>query len=128
MTGAEFEIKLCKDFRRRGAWALNIPKNKFGAQPFDVLAIWQGEIWAVDCKVCSAYRLPLSRIEDNQWLALEDIEQRTVATCGFMILFDGEVWFVSLDTAKRIRDSGRQSLNIRDDSDFFFTIMDDEGS
>ena len=101
MTGPEFEHKLCLWFREHGYWALNVPKNQFGAQPFDVLAIKGSMIWAVDAKVCSEPRLRLNRVEDNQMLAFDAISQKTDALCGFMCLHDGLVYFVPYEDVKK---------------------------
>ena len=114
MTGAEFETQVCKWFKSHGYWALNIPKNKYGAQPFDVLAIKGGEIWAVDCKVCGEKRLPLDRIEDNQWLAFESMTKLTNARCGFMCWHGGKMNFVEFEDVVAIRKTGRASIKLED--------------
>lgn len=109
MTGQEFEQWACQWFRNRGYWALNIPKNKFGAQPFDVLAIRGSDIWAVDCKVCSKSRFPLSRVEDNQWLAFDLMQEITNAICGFMCWYNG-LFFIPYSLAKKNRENGNASI------------------
>ena len=112
MTGAAFEAYVCEWFKSHGYWALNIPKNKYGAQPFDVLAIKGGEIWAVDCKVCGEPRLQLSRIEDNQWLAFESLKKRTKAKCGFMCWHDGKMGFLQFEDAVEARNAGKASIRL----------------
>ena len=112
MTGAEFEIALCKAFKSKGFWALNIPRNKFGAQPFDVIAIKRREIWAVDCKVCSTSRLPISRIEDNQWLAFEQMKKLTEANCGFICLYKNELYFIPIELATAAQNMNFASIKL----------------
>lgn len=115
MTGAEFEVALCKMLRNRGFWALNIPKNKFGAQPFDVIAMRGAEVWAVDCKVCSVPRLPLSRIEDNQWLSFGVMKARTRAICGFVCSYKSELYFIPVEVAENAQKSGAASISLTED-------------
>ena len=86
MTGSEFEKKFCEWLRERGYWALNIPRQKNGAQPFDVIAMKSRSLKSnmsivCDCKVISGkqMRFPLERIEDNQWLAFESVSRKTRA-------------------------------------------------
>lgn len=124
MSGEQFEAVLCQIFKMKGYWALNIPKNRFGAQPFDVLAIKKGMgqlpdvVYAVDGKVCggdshSHKRLRLSRIEDNQWLSFGNMQERTRAFCGFACLYNDYVYFVPYDDAVCARDSGQKSVELR---------------
>ena len=99
MTGTEFQSVFCKMLRENGYWALDIPKNKFNAQPFDVIALKGAKVYAVDCKVCLQPRLPLSRIEDNQWIALNDIKDRARVRAGFMCWYDNDIYFVMIEQA-----------------------------
>ena len=114
MTGEEFEIIVCNWLKDNGYWALLIPRNKSGAQPFDILAIRNSEIYAVDCKVCSEPRLRLSRIEDNQWLAFESIKKKTSATCGFVWYHEGKTGFIDYEDAVKARDLGLNSINLEE--------------
>ena len=110
MTGEQFEVAVCKCLQRKGCWALRIPRNASGAQPFDILAIRGSEIWAIDCKVCSEPRLRLSRIEDNQWLAFDLLKRKTNATCGFCWYHDGKTGFIDYETAVKARDGEQKSI------------------
>lgn len=95
MSGADFERKLCKLLKVLGFWALQISRSASGAQPFDVIAVKDGKMLAVDCKVCAANTFPLSRIEDNQWLAFRDISTKggSNVKCGIMVFYNGDVYF-----------------------------------
>lgn len=77
MTGKEFETTFCNELKSHGYWALNIPRDRRGAQPFDIIAVRDNDVVAVDCKVCSSKTFPLARIEDNQWLAFKAISSKT---------------------------------------------------
>lgn len=113
MTGSEFEQRACELFASRGFWALNIPKNKFGAQPFDVIAIKDSEIWAVDCKVCSEPRLSLARVETNQALAFGMMTQRTNARCGFLCYHNKRLYFIPWSAIDMSKSSIKLTPNLR---------------
>ena len=46
------------------------PDNR-GAQPFDIIAVKNGEAAAIDCKTCVADVFRFSRLEENQIMAFE---------------------------------------------------------
>ena len=94
MTGAQFERLFIEHLKDSGYWALRIPCNDRGAQPFDVIAIRGSNILAVDCKVCSQPRFETRRIEDNQRLAFELMQKRTNAWCGFACYHDGNIFMI----------------------------------
>lgn len=94
MTGEKFERVFCELLKEDGYWALRIPKNNTGAQPFDILAISGDSMLAVDCKVCKSNRFPLSRIEDNQWLAFKMLAERTNARIGIAVYHNGQVFMI----------------------------------
>lgn len=87
MTGLQFEHDFCKWLQNRGYWALNIPRAKTGAQPFDVIAMRGHFVLCADCKVVSsqARRFTLERVEDNQWLAMQSCRDKTGAFCVFAV-------------------------------------------
>lgn len=99
MTGAEFERYVADLFQKDGFWALRIPKNERGAQPFDILAIKGNMVYAIDCKVCERNRFPLSRIEDNQWTAMNTMKSKTNALLGFAIYHGGKIYFIKYEEA-----------------------------
>ena len=100
MTGAEFERYMADLFQQNGFWALRIPKNERGAQPFDILAIKGDRIYAVDCKVCARSSFPVERVEDNQWLSMDIMQRRTTAIVGFAVYHDGMIYFIPYDELK----------------------------
>ena len=113
MTGQQFEKDFCELLRHMGYWVLNIPRNASGAQPFDVIAVKGKEVFALDCKVCENNRFPLSRIEDNQWLAFNAIETKSEIACaGIAVLYDGEIFLITNDELGNAARSGKKSVNL----------------
>ncbi len=67
--GTEWEQKVCKYLASNGYWVHFIAPDARGAQPFDVIAVKDGESFAIDCKTCVANTFNISRLEDNQIMA-----------------------------------------------------------
>lgn len=67
--GNHFEGELCELLAENGFWAHNLAQNQAG-QPADVIAVKNDVAILIDCKVCSNDRFSLSRIEDNQEMAM----------------------------------------------------------
>lgn len=80
--GNDFETALCEALSQRGYWTHNLAQNQAG-QPADVIAVKNGHAYLIDCKVCSSNGFPLSRVEENQDLAMQ-----LWKSCG-----NGEGWF-----------------------------------
>lgn len=102
MTGQEFERYFCEWAKRQGWWALNIPRTQSGQQPFDIIAIKDNSVIAVDCKVISGNSgvFPLARIEDNQWLAFWSIRKRSAqALVGVIVWHEPSrrMYFISYE-------------------------------
>lgn len=57
----------------KGFWAHFVEPNKSGAQPFDVIAYKDGEMWAIDCKTCANNRITWGRLQINQILAFRKV-------------------------------------------------------
>lgn len=116
MTGTEFENLMAEILWKQsvGYWTLVIPKNKRGAQPFDLIAIGRVSMYAADCKVCSQPRFPLSRIEDNQWLAMEALRQKRndIIIC-FFCLYDGDIYIIPYAEAVLARERGQRTIPLR---------------
>lgn len=80
--GNDFETALCEALSQHGYWAHNLAQNQAG-QPADVIAVKNGHAYLIDCKVCNSNGFPLSRVEENQDLAMQ-----LWKSCG-----NGEGWF-----------------------------------
>lgn len=113
MTGDKFEREFCEVLKGLGYWALNIPKNKNGAQPFDVVAMHGNTVLTVDCKVCSGKpRFPLVRIEDNQWTAFKTVHDKTFAGVGIAVYYDGNIYFYQYKDLQSALKHGLKSVPI----------------
>ena len=80
--GNSFEQELCERLSEYGFWATNLAMTKAG-QPADVIAVRNKIAHLIDAKVCSNKGFALSRVEENQDLAMTLWEE-----CG-----NGQGWF-----------------------------------
>lgn len=67
--GNSFEDELCYILSGYGFWATRLNQGKAG-QPADVIAAKNKVSYLIDAKVCSDDKFPLSRMEENQDLAM----------------------------------------------------------
>lgn len=67
--GNNFEQELCEKLSEYGFWAHNLAMNKAG-QPADIIAVKDKKAYLIDAKVCSNRGFALSRVEENQELAM----------------------------------------------------------
>ena len=67
--GNNFEAELCEKLSEYGFWTHNLAMNKAG-QPADIIAVRNKVAHLIDAKVCSSKGFALSRVEDNQELAM----------------------------------------------------------
>ena len=67
--GNNFEQELCEKLSEYGFWTHNLAMNKAG-QPADILAVRNKIAHLIDAKVCSNRGFALSRVEENQELAM----------------------------------------------------------
>lgn len=80
--GNDFEQELCERLSEYGFWTHNLAMNKAG-QPADIIAVKNKTAFLIDAKVCSSRGFALSRVEENQMLAMELWNE-----CG-----NGQGWF-----------------------------------
>ena len=80
--GNDFEQELCEILSEHGFWTHNMAMNKAG-QPADIIAVRNKVAYLIDAKVCSSRGFALSRMEENQELAME-----LWSSCG-----NGQGWF-----------------------------------
>ena len=92
--GNHFEREFCESLYDKGFWVHNLAQNASG-QPADVIAARNGEAYLIDCKVCSTNKgFAISRIEDNQYLAMRVWEEKGNKSCYFAIKFEGEIYMI----------------------------------
>ena len=83
--GNNFEQELCEKLSEYGFWVHNLAMNKAG-QPADIIAVRNKKAYLIDAKVCSSKGFALSRVEENQELAMTLWDD-----CG-----NGQGWFALL--------------------------------
>lgn len=71
--GTDFEREFVKMLAHKGFWAHFIEPGKSGSQPFDVIAVKDGQPWAFDCKTCIRDIFSIKRMEENQMHAFDKI-------------------------------------------------------
>ena len=89
--GNDFEQELCEILSEYGFWCHLLNANKSG-QPADIIAVKNKTAYLVDAKVCSTKGFALSRMEENQDLAMELWKE-----CG-----NGQGWFAIKLPTERI--------------------------
>ena len=80
--GNNFEQELCEKLSEYGFWVHCLNMNKAG-QPADIIAVKNKIAYLIDAKVCSSKGFALSRVEENQELAMT-----LWCECG-----NGQGWF-----------------------------------
>lgn len=98
--GTEFEREVCAWYADHGYWVHFIAPDARGAQPFDIIAVRNGEAFAIDCKTSIKNRFPFSRLEDNQKLAFEKWR-----ACGnneplIAVKYQGTIYMIEYDYLK----------------------------
>lgn len=68
--GNSFEIELCEILSSYGFWVHPMRQDNSG-QPADIIAVRNKVSYLIDAKVCSDNKFPLSRVEENQDLAMD---------------------------------------------------------
>ena len=68
--GNSFETELCEILSSNGFWTHPMRQDNSG-QPADIIAARNKIAYLIDAKVCSNNKFPLSRVEENQDLAME---------------------------------------------------------
>lgn len=92
--GNRFEKEFCEILFQNGFWVHNMAQTSSG-QPADVIAVRNEFASLIDCKVCTHNRFPLSRIEDNQHLAMQIWKERGNGDGWFaLLLADNEIYMI----------------------------------
>lgn len=67
--GSDFEQEVCQLLAEQGYWVHNFA-NRANGQPVDIIAARMGRAMIIDAKVCSSGYFDVSRLEENQELAM----------------------------------------------------------
>ena len=113
--GNDFEAEFCDTLFEAGYWAHNLAQNASG-QPADVIAVKNGKAHLIDCKVCSNGTFALSRIEENQHLAMSLWLQSGNTGAWFALKLGEEIFLIPYLVLKEIgkRSSSLSENDIRE--------------
>lgn len=112
-TGNRFENYFASVLADKGFWVHLLQQNASG-QPADVIASRDGKAVLIDCKHCEGDRFLLSRVEENQALAMKKWESCGNGCGWFAIFICGEIRMVSYRRMQYLIDKGIKSLTWAD--------------
>lgn len=113
--GTEFENRVVDILAKNGCWARPMYPDAAGNQPFDVLAIKRGTHYAYDCKTCCEPVFPLSRVEDNQWLAFSQFWKKVDETeIGILALYDEKIYFLPYEYLLNVKNHDGKEVNLHE--------------
>lgn len=103
--GTEFERDFCELLAKSGFWVHFITPDRRGAQPFDVIAVRNGNAFAIDCKTLTDKRasISISRLEENQIMAFEKWRKCGNRGTWLAIKHGEEVYMLSYTFLKRAK-------------------------
>lgn len=108
--GTKFEKQFLMYLADNGWWAHFLSPDASGAQPFDIMAIRNDDVYAIDCKTCSSDYFYMARVEDNQYYAFQSIIWKSNVKCGFICLKAGEVYWVDFSKVLEAKRHERTSI------------------
>lgn len=112
IMGMRFEEYVANYLANHGYWVHLLTADKNG-QPADLIAVKAHVADLIDCKVCSGDGFPFSRIEDNQYYAMNKWYEGDNGPAYFALLVDGEVYMVSHRTMFNAMGSGKKSMSVK---------------
>ena len=114
-TGTKFEKDFLKYLADNEWWAHFLSPDTSGAQPFDIIAMRNGDVMAIDCKTCSADRFSLERVEDNQYWAFRSIIWKADCYCGFAVLHNNEIYLIPFGHILAAQRRGDKSILLKEE-------------
>lgn len=111
-AGTNFEREFCEQLAKDKFWAHFMGGSKNG-QPADIIAVRNEKAYLIDAKDCKNDRFPLSRIEDNQ-----DMAMRYWEMCGnnqglFALNTSKGVYMLRYGMVQLLEFIGIKSLNMQ---------------
>lgn len=91
--GTSYEERFAVALWEQGFW-VHLLKQTEAGQPADVIACRGGKTFLIDCKMCSDGTFPLSRIEENQELAMKAFMEAGNEEPWFALEVDGETYML----------------------------------
>lgn len=121
--GAKFEKDFCSILADRGFWVHRVTPNAVGQQPADVIAVYHGTAYLIDCKVCADDIFRFSRMEDNQRTAMD----RWVSLHGTAPKFalkdsKNRVWMLDFQWAVAKEEAGWKGVPCTKEREFVKTL------
>ena len=98
--GKIFELQMMDVLARRGYWVHFMTPDKRGAQPFDLIAVKDGQAYAIDCKTSAKDVFPYSRLEDNQIFAFELWRKRGNGEPLIAVKYQSDIYLILYDVLK----------------------------
>lgn len=99
--GNRFEEEFCEILARHGFWVHRLTQSADG-QPADIIAVKNKQAFLIDCKLCTDGKFPLSRIEENQRLAMERWRECGNGEGLFAIKIDRDIFMLPLSAADEL--------------------------
>lgn len=112
-SGTTFERAFALALYGCGFWVHLLRQSEAG-QPADVIACREGSVYLIDCKDCAGDRFDLSRIEENQELAMTEFEKRGNGPGWFAVHIGGETYMLSILCIEYLRSSGKESIKLNE--------------
>lgn len=111
-AGNEFEREFCEMLASNGFWAHFMGGSRNG-QPADIITVRNERAYLIDAKDCKNDRFVLSRIEDNQRMAM-----RVWVRCGnnqglFALKTSKGVYMLTYRTVQGLEIADIKSLNMQ---------------
>lgn len=100
-SGTEFENELAELLADKGFWVHLLNQNKSG-QPADMIAVMNRHAHLIDAKECKNNNFPLSRIEENQHLAMEKWQDCGNGWGWFALKLDSGIYILSYKKLKHL--------------------------
>lgn len=108
--GNDFEQEVCDILFAKGFWS-HLMKQSQAGQPADIIAVRNSIGYLIDAKVCSDNTFDLSRIEENQELAMTLWQSRGNGVGWFALKLDDGIYMICLPTMKAKQGEGYSSLS-----------------
>ena len=110
--GNRFEQELCEVLSEYGFWSHCMAMNKAG-QPADIIAVKNKKAYLIDAKVCSNNVFQLSRVEDNQDLAMDLWYECGNGMGWFALKLDTQIYMLNHYIVKAYK-TRQSSLNAKE--------------
>ena len=91
--GNSFEQELCEKLAEYGFWVHCLTMNKAG-QPADIIAVRNKQAHLIDAKVVSSRGFALSRVEENQDLAMDLWNSKGNGQGWFALKVNDEIYMI----------------------------------